>query len=223
MYAMILCSPVGVAVTSGIRYILTGFCSYDNPDKSQSTFLAGYDRQFDGSAATARATGISNSDGVVDNDAVQGIHSGDILRGIRIFDRCKAVAGSLPTTFPRSDVTEDQNIVNGENDASTLISLDGLTTSQVHQLVRDCGRLLDGRECTVLIERLPQDNDNDDDANVEWTDLQCQQRHVRKISGSLLNKGKYWSFDYFLREGWEKPDAGIKRIETRPSVQKSKE
>ena len=200
-----------MAVTSGIRYILTGFCSYDNPDKSHSTFLAGYDRQYDGSAATARVAGINSRDVSVEDDALQGIHSGDILRGIRIFDRFKADAGSFSNIFSRPVVTdisdvvgEDKNSLNGEDDASTLISLDGLTTSQVHQLVRDCGRLLDGRECTVLIERLPDDNDNHD-ADVEWTDLQCQQRHIRKISGSLLSKAKYWSFDYFLREGWENP------------------
>ena len=213
-----------MAVTSGIRYILTGFCSYDNPDKSHSSFLAGYDRQYDGSAATARVTSARNPDDSLDDDddSVQGIHSGDILRGIRIFDRSKADVESNSGILSRSDVAdirgagEDKNSrLNGVDDASTLISLDGLTTSQVHQLVRDCGRLLDGRECTVLIERLPENDNDNGDTDVELTDLQCQQRHIRKISGSLLNKAKYWSFDYFLREGWEKPNTRLEGVEAR--------
>lgn len=197
----------GVAVTSGVRYILTGFCAYDNTDKGHATFLAGYDRQYDGSAATARprtSPTKARTIGDGDDECSGGVHTGDILRGIRVFNR-------------RNDGNENRegkgdtaNTQKDDEDGGTLIRLDGLSTSQVHQIVSDCGRQLDGRECTILIERLRDDDDDDVGAlgsdsgsDSSTTDLQYEQRHIRKIAGSLLNKGKFWSFDYFLREGFK--------------------
>ena len=43
---------LGVSVTSGTRYILTGFCDYFNPkDFSHECFMAGYNETYDGAAA----------------------------------------------------------------------------------------------------------------------------------------------------------------------------
>lgn len=38
----------GVAVTKGVRYILTGFCEYDNEDGSHDSFMSNYDYRWDG-------------------------------------------------------------------------------------------------------------------------------------------------------------------------------
>ena len=55
----------GVAITSGVRYILTGFINYTNKrDLSHSTFMNDYNPLFDGTAARG------------------GVQSGDILRGV---------------------------------------------------------------------------------------------------------------------------------------------
>ena len=59
----------GIEVTSGVRYILTGFCEYvDECDEDHPTphsvFLKSYDRVYDGEAAAG------------------GIRTGDIIRGI---------------------------------------------------------------------------------------------------------------------------------------------
>ena len=173
----------GVAVTGGTRYILTGFCSFTSTDRGHATFLAGYDRVYDGSAATAQT--VRGSSG----RSREGIHTGDVLRGIRVYSR-------------------RQGDGDAEADGGTLISLDGLTTPQVQQVVRDCGRLLGDREVTVLIEPLLDEEDGGDGngsshGGQEMTDLHYEQLHIRKMAGSLLNKGKFMSFDYFLTAGRE--------------------
>jgi hypothetical protein len=194
----------GVAVTSGVRYILTGFCAYDNTDKGHATFLAGYDRQYDGSAASARLrmgpledSGGGKGEREIEEDEERGgVHTGDILRGIRVFNR-----KSDDNDSGSSNVSGDVASASDDADGGTLMLLEGLSTSQVHQIVADCGRRLDGRECTILIERLRDDDDRGGPDSE--SDLQDEQRHVRKIAGSLLNKGKFWSFDYFLKEGFK--------------------
>jgi len=62
----------GVAITSGVRYILTGFCNYVEKDVSHENFLLSYDKCYDGSAAQGTHSGLGQG----------GIHTGDILRGV---------------------------------------------------------------------------------------------------------------------------------------------
>ena len=54
---------VGVAVTGGVRYILTGFCAYDT-EPTHEAYAAEYDARWDGKACA------------------DGVHTGDLLRGV---------------------------------------------------------------------------------------------------------------------------------------------
>lgn len=38
----------GVAITRGVRYILTGFCEHNNEDGSHTAFMSNYDQRWDG-------------------------------------------------------------------------------------------------------------------------------------------------------------------------------
>ena len=98
---------LGVPITSGVRYILTGFCNYVDPDVSHQNFMASYDRLYDGSAASGKkgrhtdtsfsAESTSTSEGsdldftgqmsepsssvkLAETDS--GIRTGDLLKGI---------------------------------------------------------------------------------------------------------------------------------------------
>jgi hypothetical protein len=101
----------GVPITSGVRYILTGFCNYVEPDFSHQNFMASYDPLYDGSAASGKRGRNANdfstnsrsaldigdsdsdsdvetsgsSDGLGTTETDTGIRTGDLLKGIWVY------------------------------------------------------------------------------------------------------------------------------------------
>jgi hypothetical protein len=51
---LLLFVHAGVPITSGVRYILTGFCNYKNKNTDHEVFMSSYDPYYDGSAASGK-------------------------------------------------------------------------------------------------------------------------------------------------------------------------
>jgi hypothetical protein len=111
LISFLLLLTEGVPITSGVRYILTGFCNYVEPDFSHQKFMASYDPLYDGSAASGKrgrnADDIStnsrsafeigdsdsdsdvetsgSSDGLGTTETDTGIRTGDLLKGIWVY------------------------------------------------------------------------------------------------------------------------------------------
>lgn len=122
----------GLPVTSGVRYILTGFCEYvneidpDNKTSPHSLFLRDYDSKYDGYAALG------------------GVHTGDIIKGI--YD----ANGALHCA------NKDENMIsvlkrirhkNYECESTDIDSPDNLRTSD--SIVKKMPQ-----QCSLLVERL---------------------------------------------------------------------
>jgi hypothetical protein len=160
---------LGVPLTSGIRYILTGFCNYIGPHTSHENFMNNYDALYDGSAGLGESINMFSN-----NSDRRGIHTGDILRGVWIYNE---------------NIDSDKS--NGDVADGTFVLIDDLEVEAVHELIHESAFNSKGRECSVLIER---DNLLDDSVRNE------EQRHVCKKSSRLLSTGNYWSYDeHFLK------------------------
>jgi hypothetical protein len=103
----------GVPITSGVRYILTGFCNYRNKNTDHEVFMSSYDPYYDGSAASGKQqqqrhfSSNRRSDEEEETRIVGGSGQGgsgsalEVHRsGIRIGDILKAVW--IPDIDPRS-------------------------------------------------------------------------------------------------------------------------
>ena len=100
----------GVPITSGVRYILTGFCNYKNTNTDHDVFMSSYDPYYDGFAASDHqlqrsACSVKSSSKKEQNEVMErfehftekssydafdankcGIRTGDILKAIWIPD-----------------------------------------------------------------------------------------------------------------------------------------
>jgi hypothetical protein len=133
-------------------------------------FLNDYDVLYDGSAGLG-GSGLSSST----NEG--GIHTGDILRGVWIYNE---------------SINNDEKDANAVGAADGMFVLtDGLKEVAVQELVRKSAFDSKGRECHVLVER--------DDVLADEGRNNQEQRHICKQSSNLLSMGKYWSYDYFLK------------------------
>lgn len=231
----------GVAITSGVRYILTGFCYYRNPDKSHQTFLANYLSEHDGSAAAGFSKSYSpnlpsvdkaNEDSMFRFESVGeadkvdkiirksngGVHTGDVLRGIRLFNnKC-----NVTDKVGRFDEITSTRRYNDDSAGGTMVMFEGMDVSEVQQMVRFCGSNLDGRNCTLLLERDSYDDEpsvsaqeRTDTLNSEYisegkalevvidepTELNEHQRFVCKTVDTIVGNGDYWTLDSMLAIG----------------------
>lgn len=100
----------GVPITSGVRYILTGFCNYKNTNTDHDVFMSSYDPHYDGFAASDHrqqrsASSVKSSSKKEQSEVMErfeqftekssydpfdtnkcGIRTGDILKAIWIPD-----------------------------------------------------------------------------------------------------------------------------------------
>jgi hypothetical protein len=134
----------GVPITSGVRYILTGFCNYKNKNTDHEVFMSSYDPYYDGSAASGKQqqqqqrhfssnrrsdeggeTRIVSDCGQVDeelNGSVSvlelnrsGIRIGDILKAIWIPDIDPRSSGAIQIKGNSFIVLEDESAGRGES------------------------------------------------------------------------------------------------------------
>jgi hypothetical protein len=131
-------------------------------------FMNDYDAIYDGSAGLGESIDISN------NNDRGGIQTGDILRGVWMYNE---------------NIDNDKS--NGDVAEGTFVLIDNLEVGAVHELIHKSAFNSNGRECSVLIER---DNLLDDSVRNE------EQRYICQKSSMLLSTGNYWSYDeHFLK------------------------
>jgi hypothetical protein len=197
----------GLAITSGVRYILTGFCEYvyeSDPDVKRcphALFLRDYDVNYDGYAALG---GIQTGDvikGVFDANCLvhyvnedNSIHS--VLDRIRHHPICPSIESELRKIS--ITVTEMQDIKLGRDDTKSVVS-----TKKP--------------QCSLLVERLISTEYSEEEAvdcvtnitnqvNGSYDDnLTVSARNIKKDDQDILDLihgvdqfftvGQYWQFD----------------------------
>ena len=135
----------GVPITSGVRYILTGFCNYKDKNTDHEVFMSSYDPYYDGSAASGKQqqqqqqrhfssnrcsdeggdTIIVSYCGQVDEElngrssafevSRSGIRTGDILKAIWIPDIDPRSSGPIQIKGSSFLVLEDEIDSRGES------------------------------------------------------------------------------------------------------------
>lgn len=240
----------GVAVTSGIRYILTGFCYYRNPDKSHRTFLTNYLSEHDGSAAGGSSkTHNPQLDSTVEHKTIPrvalklkraessgGVHTGDVLRGIRVFNNKMNETDSVG----RFNASTTTRRLEDDTAGGTMVMFDGMSVSEVQQMVRYCGARMDSRNCTLLVDRddgdegqyeddeensakgeqgvMDMGNTADEDSELlkggspiieeNSTELDEERRFVCKTVDAIVGNGDYWTLDSMLQIGMSQRGPG---------------
>lgn len=249
----------GVPITSGVRYILTGFCNYKNTNTDHDVFMSSYDPHYDGFAASEHqqqrfANSVKSSSKEEQSKVMArfeqssekssydpfdtnkcGIRTGDILKAIWIpelypgsSNRFKihetdfvervnesgcvmeskggdgdgVIAGAEMTEHKicdnptvdsqaiREDFKEDTvDIIDADHEGryGRYVYLDGLSEEKIKSLVALSGMASESITCSVLVQR--------DDATMEESYLNEEQRNIPRIASNLLSIGKYWSFD----------------------------
>ena len=164
------CCNEGVPVTSGVRYILTGFCSYypssrgvhnnDNDDgDAHAVFMSDYRAEFDGLAAAA------------------GARTGDILRAVRL----------PPSSLPSFSSSNRLFYLDGHPFVSTV----GMCTEELRSLVQTCvfpvdngnGEWVKGGGIEIAIERLGERSQS------------SLAHYVMRNAEDVFAKGMFWSID----------------------------
>jgi len=175
----------GVEVTSGTRYILTGFCNYFDTDTSHDHFLTNYVKEFDGSAARCSNNGDGN----------EGIHSGDIIRGVWVNAKKNAVVGNAsPLDEPFGyemtagmSADEVQQLIQRSAARSPIKSSSGSGSRSSTQSQEN--------EYSILVERQPLTIDFSDEKQLQLDD---RVNGIKKQAARRLAVGKFWKFDDFL-------------------------
>lgn len=207
----------GLAITSGVRYILTGFCEYvyeSDPDERNSphtSFLRDYDVKYDGHAALG------------------GVHTGDIIKGI--YD----VNGTIHYITKDDDM---HSVLNQIRNTSICTSTDSdctriqVTTAEEHKSVTSSANKMKLPEeqhiksltgganktklpqCSILVERLISTDYYEEVENCEDIISQSDDVHDDILTAAKCGKdddtdlldlihgvdqfftvGQYWQFD----------------------------
>lgn len=171
-------SAAGGVKSSGSRYHDRYSTTSDDNSGSNSD-------EESGSNANANNSIINNSGG---------IHAGDMLRGIWLYD------SDIENTTSISDILKDHdsggNCNSYDDNSGKFIMVDKLNTTQIRQLVTDSALVAKGRDNRLLIRR---ENNVYNKIN-RINDDNEEQNHVRKIAVKLLATGNYWSYDDYLAE-----------------------
>ena len=164
-------------------------------------------------ASTATASADTQERVRILTNSHAGIHIGDILRGIRVYNTYTHPSNNTTSQITLQQLIDDKN-------GGTLILVNNMTLSQIQNIVKKCGQFLDNRMCTLLIERdsighnsdLYNDSEKAEEAEGDLdtpkssyligkghnSDLNYEQRDVVKNSDVTMSKGKYWCFDDYL-------------------------
>ena len=173
----------GVPITGGIRYILTGFCTYsrstitENEDNHEA-FLLDFDMVRDGSAAISPSKIVSldsicSPNDIVDGDDSElGIHDGDILRGL--------------WKYSSADPSSNQG---------DMIMTSDLSVAQVQTILKQVKQNLHGRNLCCLVERI---RETDSGGNIPTRDLVWEAKYIKTQSQTILARGWFWYSDDFL-------------------------
>lgn len=192
----------GLAITSGVRYILTGFCEYvhesnSNDRSPHASFLRDYDVKYDGYAALG------------------GVHTGDVIRGI--YDD----NGSIHYFNSDNDMHTVLNQIR-HNSICTPIDINCLeisVTTAKQQHSKHVTSKIDKTklpQCSILVERLISTDyyEEAEDHEVDLVNQNNDDHNVLAISGAkdrndddrdildlihgvdqFFTVGQYWQFD----------------------------
>ena len=216
---------LGSRITSGVRYILTGFCNYAEKDTSTEAFKSSYKIEFDGSAAGGtrsvwedkkiieRNTEINfqnikeNNDRNIEISEVAkvenimgGIRIGDILRAVWVDDDDDSGSGSKE---PNSN----------SDRRGRFVMLDGLSSDEIKKLLASTRNHIlpgiSGSQTSKPGDQTPGDRapspsrgcrvlvESDNSEEDDNVDNE-EQRNIPRIASRLLSTGNYWSYDEIL-------------------------
>ncbi len=133
----------GVPITSGLRYIMTGFINYvDKKDKSHKRFMEDFDIDRDGAGAVCRTSeGVVVADlqkdgcGHIELDHNNGIHTGDRLHGLVDSDGRVRLLEGLGSQDVRDFMSGSKGTI------KVLIERDD-DSDERQRVIQDCHRLL---------------------------------------------------------------------------------
>lgn len=213
----------GVRITSGVRYILTGFCNYANPSISGEELKASFDSKFDGSAFSGQRKfwTTASSDGQTEKDRViakgsheeagydrspaehmrehigDGVRIGDILKAIWIFDDTD---GSRYDSSSTAVISMGISLQSSFNSDQNMIGIAGVEKRRGRFVTLDG---LNSEEIKKLVALSGKDAQTygcsilvkSDNRADEDDESNEEQRNIPRIAWKLLSTGKYWSYD----------------------------
>lgn len=168
---------MGVPITGGTRYILTGFCNYKCESyECHDAFMSSYNSELDGSAGA--------------ND----VRTGDILRGILIHPK-EAVDAIIPSTIyslkqEMASKNKCEDSLSDEKKKRNFVCVDNLSIDEVQKLVLSYGT----QDISLVVERC------EDDCN-EIDDSCCASADAKHNVAKILAIGGFWSLDEYLKFG----------------------
>lgn len=152
----------GAPITSGKRYIMTGFINYvDRKDKSHARFMEDYCRERDGAGATCRTSDevevadlLGDGHNHIKLDHNDGIHTGDRLHGLIGSDGFLRLLTSRDDGASPTSNQDVRDLMAGCSDTIMLLLARDEDSDERQRIIQDCHNLLSTQSYWCIDEML---------------------------------------------------------------------